>query len=94
MALLSLALVIVLLLRWFTAVRIRAMRARFRRADGSVSALKKQASALRVEARDLRQQLHSFETRRGRLLTEIEEARLELLELCELRHKSTRRIAA
>ena len=92
--LLSILLTVVLVLRWITAVRIRKMRARYRRVDGSVGALKKQYSALRAEYTEVRNHLRYMETRRGRLLTEMEESREELRHLRDQREQFERRIAA
>ena len=94
MLLLSILLSVVLLLRWFTAVRLRKSRARFQRVNGSVSTLKKQFSALRAESMNVRNQLRHMETRRVRLLTEMEESREELRLLREEREQLDRRIAA
>ncbi len=94
MLLLSILLSVVLLLRWFTAVRLRRLRARFRRVDGSVSTLKKQFAALRADSKDVRNQLKHMETRRVRLLTEMEESREELRHLRDEREQLDRRIAA
>ena len=94
MLLLSIVLAVVLVLRWFTAIRIRSLRARFRRVDTSVSTLKKQFSVLRAESTEVRNQLQHMETRRGRLLTEMEESREELRHLRDQREQLDRRIAA
>jgi cell division protein FtsB len=92
--LLSIILTIVLILRWFTAVRGRKLRSSFRRVDSSVSAFKKQCAALRAESVEVRNQLKHLRTRRGRLITEMDESREELRLLREEREQRERRIAA
>ncbi len=94
MLLLSILLTVVLVLRWFTAIRLRKLRARLRRVDSSVSDLKKQFSALRAESIGVRNHLQHMETRRGRLLNEMEESRAELQHLRDQREQLDRRIAA
>ena len=94
MLLLSILLTLVLILRWFTAVRIRKLRSSFQRADNSVCALKKQSATLRAESMDVRNQLKHLEARRVRLITEMDESREELRLLREERDQRDRRIAA
>ena len=94
LVLLSIILAVVVGARWYTALRVRKIRASLSLAGGSVTTLKKQLVALRSESTEVRNQLQYFETRRRRILVEMEGARKELNQLREHNQRSMRRIAA